>query len=89
MVERHHFLCKQNTFNSASVLLNFFMLLNIYNHHDIETHFIFDIFMLYLCDLFCVVINHTTSFEQTHMVFVHYLEYLLLFVDNNVGEKSE
>ena len=71
------------------------MLLNIYNHHDIETHFIFDIFMLYLCDLFRVVslifiaINHITSFEQTYLVFVHYLEYLLLFVDDNVGERSE
>ena len=53
------------------------------------------LFMLYLCDLFFIfslifsVINHITSFKQTYLFFVHFLEYLLLFLDNNVSEESE
>ena len=51
--------------------------------------------MPYICDLFfifsliVIVINHITSFKQTFLFFVHFLENLLLFVDDNVDEESE
>ena len=50
--------------------------------------------MSYLCDLFIfslifIVINHITSFRQTHLFFVHFLEYILLFLDDNMDEESE
>ena len=49
------------------------------------------LFMSYLCDLFFIfiAINHITSFKQTHLLFVHFLEDLLLFLDDNVDEKSK
>ena len=49
----------------------------------------------YLCDLFFnfsfifIFINHLTTCKQTHLFFVHFLEYLLLFLDDNVDEESE
>ena len=51
--------------------------------------------MLCLCDLFfifsliLIVTNHITLFIETYLFFVHFLEYLLLFSDDNVDEKSE
>ena len=51
--------------------------------------------MLYLCDLFFIfsiifiVIDHMTSFKQTYLFFVNFLEYLLLFLDDNMDEESE
>ena len=54
-----------------------------------------DLFMSYLYYLFFIfglifiVINHITSFKQTYLLFVHYLEYLLLFLDDNEDEESE
>ena len=54
------------------------------------------IFMSYLCNLFFIfnlifiIINHITSFKQTYLVFVHvFLEYLLIFLNYNVGEESK
>ena len=50
--------------------------------------------MSYLCDLLLIsslifiAINHLTSLKQTHLFFVHFLEYRLLFFDDNVGEKA-
>ena len=52
-------------------------------------------FMSYICDLFFIfslifsVINHIMSSKQTHLFFVHFLEYLLLFLVDNVDEESE
>ena len=101
-------------FNSASVLLNFFVnwatnvtwvLLDTYNHYYTEAYFMCSIFvpmfiglgllMSYLCDLFLIsslifiFINHITSLKQTHLAFVQFLEYLLLFLDDNLDEESE
>ena len=52
--------------------------------------------MLYLCDLvrifslIFIVINHKTiSCKQFKSFFVHFLEYFLLFLDDNVNEESE
>ena len=51
--------------------------------------------MLYLCDLFLIFslififINNITSLKQTHLAFVQFLKYLLLFLDDNVDEESE
>ena len=52
------------------------------------------LFMSYLCDLFYifsiffVVINHMTSFRQT-LVFLIFLEYLLIFLDDNEDDVNE
>ena len=51
--------------------------------------------MSYLCDLFFIfslifiAINQITSFKKMNLFFVHYLEYPLLFVIDNVDEESE
>ena len=48
--------------------------------------------MLYLYDLFLIfslifiVINHIASFRQIHLLFVHFLEYHLLFLDDKVDD---
>ena len=53
------------------------------------------LFMSYLCDLFFISslifipINHILSLKETQLIFVHFLEYLLLFLDDNVDEESE
>ena len=50
--------------------------------------------MSVLCDLFFIfsiafiVINHITSFKQTLLFFIHFLEYLVLFLDDNEDEES-
>ena len=52
------------------------------------------LFMPYLCDLFFnwslifIVVNHITSFIQTHLFFVQFLEHLLLLKDDNVDEEN-
>ena len=51
--------------------------------------------MPYLYDLFFVfsltfiVTNHVTLFKQMYLFFVHFLEYRVLFFDDNVVEESE
>ena len=53
------------------------------------------LFNLCLCDLFFIfslifiVINHTTSLKQTHLLFVHFQENLLLFLDDKGNEESK
>ena len=53
------------------------------------------LFMLYLCDLFLIfcltfiIIDNITSLIQTHLFFVHFLEYVPSFLGNNVVEESE
>ena len=52
------------------------------------------LFMLYPYDLFFIfilifiAINSVTSFYQTYLFFAHFLEYLLLVLDDNVNEES-
>ena len=54
-----------------------------------------DLLMSYLYDLFfifsliCIDIYSITSFKQTCLFFVHFLEYLLLFLDENVDKQRE
>ena len=51
--------------------------------------------MSYRCDLFLIfslifiAINSITSLKQAHLFFAHFLEYLLLFIDDNVDEESK
>ena len=53
------------------------------------------LFMSYLCVLFLnfrlifIAMNQILLSEETQLFFVHYLEYLVLFLDGNVNEKSE
>ena len=44
---------------------------------------------IFIFSLIFIVINHITSFRQTYLFFVHFVEYLLLFLGDDVGEKSE
>ena len=50
-------------------------------------------FISYLCDLFFILsviaVNFITSLQQRHLLFVHFLEFLLLFLDENMNEESE
>ena len=52
------------------------------------------LFISYLCDLFFffslifIAINHVTSLKQKHLLFVYFLEYLVLFLDDNVDEET-
>ena len=45
--------------------------------------------LLFIFSLIFIVINHITSLRQTHLLFVHFLEYLLLSLDYNIDEESE
>ena len=51
--------------------------------------------MSYLCELIFIfsfifiVINHISSFQQTYLLFVPFLEYLLSFLDDNVDERKQ
>ena len=51
--------------------------------------------MQYVCDLFFIfilslfVINHITSSKQKYLFFLLFLEYLLLFLDDNVDNENE
>ena len=53
------------------------------------------LFRLYLYDLIFIfslifiVINHITSFKQSYWFFEHFLEYLPLFLDDNVNKESK
>ena len=53
------------------------------------------LFMLHLCDLFFmfsiifIAVNSIRPLNQTNLFLAHFLEYLLLFLDDNVDEKSE
>ena len=55
------------------------------------------LFMSYLCDLcdififslIFIVIDHITSLKQTHLFRIHFVEYLLLILDDKVDEESE
>ena len=53
--------------------------------------------MLLLCDLYDIfifsliftAIDHITSLNQTNLLLVHFLEYVVLFLDVNMDEESE
>ena len=51
--------------------------------------------MSYLCDLrftsslIFIDINHITSIKQTYLFFLHFLEYLLLLLYDNVSKEGE
>ena len=53
------------------------------------------VFMSYLCILFLffslifIVINHITSLNQMYLIFCTFLEYLLLFLNDNVDEDGK
>ena len=53
------------------------------------------LFMSYWFDLFIIfnftfiVMNHTTTLTQTYFFFVHFLDYLLLILDDDMDEESK
>ena len=73
------------------------MLLNTYNYHCTAAHFIFSIFVsmsrprsiyVFILSLILIIINHITSLKQLHLLFVHFLKCLLLFLDDIVNENG-
>ena len=46
-------------------------------------------FLFFIFSLIFIVINHKTSLKQAHLVFVPFIECLLLFLDDNVDEESK
>ena len=48
-------------------------------------------FMLYICDLFSASFSLPliTSLKQTYLLFVYFLDYLLLFLDNSLDEEID
>ena len=49
--------------------------------------FLYDVFFNFR--LVFIVINHVTKFKQRYLFFVHFVEYLQLFLDGNMHEKCE
>ena len=45
-------------------------------------------YLFFTFSLIFIVINHIMSLKQTHLFFVHFLEYLLLFLDDKVVEAN-
>ena len=52
------------------------------------------IYIVSLCSIFIfslifIAMNQITPLKQTHLFSVHFLEYILLFLDDNVDETNE
>ena len=53
------------------------------------------LFMSYICDLLFIfslifiLFNQIGSLKQMHLLFVHFLEYLLSFLDDNLDEEAK
>ena len=45
--------------------------------------------LLFIFSLIFIAINHITSSKEMLLSFVYFLEYLLLFLDDNAREESE
>ena len=45
--------------------------------------------MSYLYNLFFIVINHIMSLKEAHLVFAHFQNYILLFLNDNLDEEGE
>ena len=79
------------------------MLFNPYSHHYIRNIYSVNLcqclglglYMSYLCEVFFIFslifidINHITSFKQTYIFCVHFLDYRLLLLVDNVNNESE
>ena len=82
-----------------------YVLLITYKHHYTERHISYlvyfgpclglGLFMSHIGDLFFIfslifiVISSITSWKQTHLFYAHFLDYLLLLLDDNVDEESK
>ena len=44
-------------------------------------------YLFFISSLIFIAINHITSLKQTHLFFVYFLEYLQLFLDDNLGQE--
>ena len=45
--------------------------------------------MSYLCDLFIMELYNSPTFKQKYLLFVNFLEYLELILDDNIDEESK
>ena len=46
-------------------------------------------YLFFIFSLIFIVRYHITSFKQTYLFSVHFLEYLVLYLDDNVDRNSE
>ena len=80
------------------------VLLNIYMTIIIQRHFIFSVFvfmcrprsiyvylyiLFFIFSLIFIAMNHMMSLKHSHLFFVHFKKYLLLFLDHNMDEKNK
>ena len=95
---------KQRFFNSASVLLTFlinwasnvaYVLLNTYKHHYTKTILLFTLFVsmsrrrpVYILSMWSIF-NFYLYFYRHTFSFIYFLEYVLLFFDDDVDEECE
>ena len=78
-------------------------MLNTFNHHFIERilyleylcrclglglFYVYEIYFSFSAS-FSLSVILKTSFKQTYLLFTHFLEYLLIFLVDNVDEESE
>ena len=45
--------------------------------------------LVFIFSFILITFSHTASLKRTHIFFVHLLEYLLSFVDDNVDEGNK
>ena len=75
---------------TITILRHFFYLVYFLPYLGPGIWYIFvNYFTFYILSFFFILVNHITSLEQTHLFFVHFVEHFLLFLDDNVDEKSE
>ena len=95
---------KQRFFNSASVLLTFlinwasnvaYVWLNTYKHHHPKTFLIFTLFVsmsrrrpVYILSVWSIFNLYLYFYRHTSS-FIYFLEYVLLFFDDNVDEECK
>ena len=45
--------------------------------------------LFFIFSVIFIAINSITSLKQTHLFYAHFLDYLLLFLDDEVDEESK
>ena len=51
--------------------------------------YVISLWLFFIFSIIFIVIDDMTSFKHNYLLFVHVLEYLLLFLDDNVDKESE
>ena len=81
------------------------MLFNTYKHNYTERHISYLVYfglclglglfmshiggLFFIFSLISIAVNSITSLKQTHLLYAHFKDYLLLFLDDNVDGESK